>query len=176
MMQSQVDGGEDFRRNFEFVIGVGGGYLEDILDNTTLTNEGEEVNELECCSKSVEDEAKVEDQIEISKVKNWGVASWGTHPSQESKKGTVHDFPHFTPPSVSLRVSQEKKQVVPKGVILVDLESNIPTLEVQVLNYDVEDVLTICVMSLAHCISTPLLGTSSCSLVDDFLLLFYGSK
>ena len=45
----------------EFVIGVGRGYLEDILDNTTLTNKGEEVNELECCSESVKDEAKVED-------------------------------------------------------------------------------------------------------------------
>ena len=89
---------------------------------------------------------------------------------------TVHDFSHFKSPSFSLGVSQEKKQVLPKGVILVDLEPNISTLEVQVLNYDVEDVLTICVMSPAYCISTPLLGTSSCSLMDDFLFLFHGSK
>ncbi|KAJ8421093.1 LOW QUALITY PROTEIN: hypothetical protein Cgig2_025556 [Carnegiea gigantea] len=110
IMWGQVDGGEDFRRNFvmlvmftclsgwqigelcyldrvvfklklvpnqfatlrgwtngkikyrEFVIGFGIGYLEDTMDKTTITNEEEEVNKVECNNKNDEDKVKAEDE------------------------------------------------------------------------------------------------------------------
>ncbi|KAJ8424729.1 hypothetical protein Cgig2_011961 [Carnegiea gigantea] len=81
------------------------------------------------------------------------VASRRMSPTQKSNK--VRDFPQFTPPNFSLRVS-----LLPKGVVLVDLEPDISLVEVQILNCDVEDVLTRGIMSSSHCINTPLtLGT-----------------
>ena len=59
-------------------------------------------------------------------------------------------------PSFSLGASQEEKQALRKGVVHVDSEPDIPTRKVQVLNCDVEDVLTRDIMSSTHCISTPL--------------------
>ena len=51
------------------------------------------------------------------------------------------------------------------------------TIEVQVLNYDVKDVLIRGFMSSAYHISTPLLlGTSSHSLIAEFFLMCDGSK
>ncbi|KAJ8430357.1 hypothetical protein Cgig2_020427 [Carnegiea gigantea] len=50
------------------------------------------------------------------------------------KKSKMYDLPQFTPPSFNLGVSQEEKQALPKGVVLVDLELDILTTEVQVLN------------------------------------------
>ncbi|KAJ8439006.1 hypothetical protein Cgig2_013002 [Carnegiea gigantea] len=35
-------------------------------------------------------------------------------------RDTVHDFSQFTPPSFSLGVSQEEKEALPKGVVIVD--------------------------------------------------------
>ncbi|KAJ8425187.1 hypothetical protein Cgig2_021875 [Carnegiea gigantea] len=86
-MESQVDGGKNFRRNFiSFVmpmcmhinqkgsakigicIGFSKGYLEDSLDKTIVTDKGEEVNKEERCNKSVEAEAKVKDRTGVSKV------------------------------------------------------------------------------------------------------------
>ncbi|KAJ8427231.1 hypothetical protein Cgig2_023068 [Carnegiea gigantea] len=49
------------------------------------------------------------------------------------------------------RVSKVKA-TLPQGVALVDSELDIPTAEVQVLNCDVEDVLTRCIMSSQHTI------------------------
>ncbi|KAJ8421667.1 hypothetical protein Cgig2_007972 [Carnegiea gigantea] len=48
-------------------------------------------------------------------------------------------------------VSQEDKQALPKGVVLLDSEPNIPIPEMHVLNYDVQDVRMRCMMSSAHC-------------------------
>ncbi|KAJ8425377.1 hypothetical protein Cgig2_011761 [Carnegiea gigantea] len=83
MINGQVDGGKDFRRNFimlvgstclhrnqrrelnylivnaladlrkEFVIGFGKGYLEDTLDKMTIIDEEEEVNEEERHNRNV---------------------------------------------------------------------------------------------------------------------------
>ncbi|KAJ8425597.1 hypothetical protein Cgig2_008575 [Carnegiea gigantea] len=87
-------------------------FLEDTLDKTIVTNEEEEVNKEERRSKSVEDETKAEDQTGVSKVK--------------SKKGSCgidaiekHEFPQFTSPSFSLRVSQEEKRRCPKKLLLL---------------------------------------------------------
>ncbi|KAJ8433392.1 hypothetical protein Cgig2_019182 [Carnegiea gigantea] len=90
MMQSQVDGGKDSRRNFVTFMLC---YLDRVVfrltsvscqftmfkgwtnderksrDNTTVIDEEEEVNQEECHNKSIEAEAKVEDQTGVSKVK-----------------------------------------------------------------------------------------------------------
>ena len=84
----------------------------------------------------------------------------------------MRDFSQFTPPNFSHRVS-----LLPKGVVLVDLEPDILIIEVQILNSDVEDVLTRGIMSSSHCINTPLPpGTFFRSLIAKFLLMFDGGK
>jgi len=89
----------------------------------------------------------------------------------------VCDFPQFTSPSFSLGVYQEEKHALPKGVVPVNWEPDIPTIELQVLNYDLEDILTRAIMSSANYSSTPLSPcTSSPSLIAKFLLLFDRSK
>ncbi|KAJ8421310.1 hypothetical protein Cgig2_017156 [Carnegiea gigantea] len=45
------------------------GYLEDTLNKMTVTNDEEEVNEEEFCSKNDEHEAEAEDETRVSKVK-----------------------------------------------------------------------------------------------------------
>ncbi|KAJ8426722.1 LOW QUALITY PROTEIN: hypothetical protein Cgig2_004221 [Carnegiea gigantea] len=78
----------------------------------------------------------------------------------------VHDFPQFTISSFSLRVSQEEKESLPKGVIIVDLQPDYLAAAVRVINCDVEDVVTRCMMTFAQCINPPLLpGISSRSVV-----------
>ncbi|KAJ8419980.1 hypothetical protein Cgig2_011904 [Carnegiea gigantea] len=189
MMQSQADGGEDFRRNFvmfvvstclvetkeenfhfiiwlqssssqcvcdsyrwandeiksrvgeEFKIGFGKGYLENSLDKTIVTEEEEEANEKEHRNKSVESEAKIKDQIGLSKVKSTasgshdkirGVASWRMPPLKRVRKVVVESTSDVlirdTPKKSKSRTLE--KQALPKGVVLLDLELNIPTLEV----------------------------------------------
>ncbi|KAJ8425630.1 hypothetical protein Cgig2_024285 [Carnegiea gigantea] len=113
----------------ESVIGFGRGYLEDTLDKTSMTDMEEQVNEEEHHSKSVED---------------------------KGYQDMVHDFPQFAIPSFSLGVSQDEKEALPKGVV-VDSLPDILAVAVQVINCDVEDVITRCVMTSAQCISTPLL-------------------
>ncbi|KAJ8424379.1 hypothetical protein Cgig2_033996 [Carnegiea gigantea] len=49
-----------------------------------------------------------------------------------------------------IMVSQEEKQALPKGVVLVNSKPNIPITEVQVLNFDVEVVLMRGIMSFTH--------------------------
>ena len=89
----------------------------------------------------------------------------------------VHKFLQFTAPSFSLGVSQEQNQAMPKRVNLIGSETDILTTEVQVPSYDVEDVLIRVIMSSPQYSSTPLLlGTSSCSLIAQFLLLLERSK
>ncbi|KAJ8422132.1 hypothetical protein Cgig2_024219 [Carnegiea gigantea] len=100
-----------------FEIEFGRGYLEDTLDFIIVINEEEEVSEEEYHNKSVEPKAKVKNQTRVSKVK-------------------------FTPPNFSLGVSQEATEALPKGVVLVDSEPDVLITEAQVLNCDMEDVLT----------------------------------
>ncbi|KAJ8420427.1 hypothetical protein Cgig2_014306 [Carnegiea gigantea] len=50
----------------------------------------------------------------------------------------------FTIPSFSLGVSQEEKKLLPEGVVVVDLHSDSLATAVQVINCDVEDVVTLC--------------------------------
>ncbi|KAJ8424153.1 hypothetical protein Cgig2_001615 [Carnegiea gigantea] len=74
----------------------------------------------------------------------------------------------FAIPSFSLRVSQEEKESLPKGVV-VDSQLDILVVAAQVINCDVEDVVMRCMVTSAQCISTPLLlDTSSRSLASEF--------
>ncbi|KAJ8420504.1 hypothetical protein Cgig2_024709 [Carnegiea gigantea] len=63
----------------------------------------------------------------------------------------------FAIPSSSLGVSQEEKEPMFEGVVVVDSQPDSLAAVVQVINYDVEDVVTRCMTTLAQCISTPLL-------------------
>ena len=83
----------------------------------------------------------------------------------------MHNFPQFAISSFSIGVSQEEKEALPKGVVVIDLQPDILASVVQVINCDVEDVVTRCMMTSAQCISTPLLpGTSSYSLTTEFFV------
>ncbi|KAJ8425625.1 hypothetical protein Cgig2_024280 [Carnegiea gigantea] len=51
----------------------------------------------------------------------------------------------------------KEKEALPEGVVIVDSQPDIIAVAVQIINYDVEDVVTRCVTTSAQCISTPLL-------------------
>ena len=92
-------------------------------------------------------------------------------------RDSMHDLPKFTPPNFTHGVSQEEKEALPKGVVIVDSEPDIPKAKVEVLNCDVEDILIRGMKSSAQSNTTPLPpGASSRILVANFLLLFDGSK
>ncbi|KAJ8420329.1 hypothetical protein Cgig2_020667 [Carnegiea gigantea] len=135
-----------------------GGYLEDALDKITITDEEEEVNEQEHCSKNDEDEvkAKAEDEIGVSKLKVNDISFFTisivylNHAlfcdgevitkleefTPRARIGDmVNDFLKFTPP--------------------IDSEPDFPTTKV-VVNCDVQDILMRCIKSSAQCSSTPL--------------------
>ena len=83
----------------------------------------------------------------------------------------VHDFPQFAICDFSLGLSQEQKQALPEGVVIVDSQPDILVAAVQVINCDLEDVITRCMMTYAQCICTPLLpGTSSHTLAAEFFI------
>ncbi|KAJ8421869.1 LOW QUALITY PROTEIN: hypothetical protein Cgig2_016479 [Carnegiea gigantea] len=102
------------RAGQNLVLGFGRCCLEDTLDNTTVTEEKEEVNEEERCTKSIEDEAKAEYQIGVSKVKTLYQDGFLMEIDVIEKhfvgsRDTVHGFPQFTPPHFNLGLSQEEK-------------------------------------------------------------------
>ncbi|KAJ8434777.1 LOW QUALITY PROTEIN: hypothetical protein Cgig2_003105 [Carnegiea gigantea] len=66
----------------------------------------------------------------------------------------VHDFPEFAIPSLSLRVSQEEKELLLEGVVVPDSLAAL----VQVINSDVEDVVSL----------KQILGKFSKCLVESF--------
>ena len=73
----------------------------------------------------------------------------------------MHDFPQFTIPNFSPRVSQKEKDALPEGVVVANLQPDSLAAAVQVINCDVEDIVTRCMTASAQCISTPSLpGTS----------------
>jgi len=85
----------------------------------------------------------------------------------------VHDFLQFDVPSFSLEVSQEEKEAQPEGVFIVDSQPHSLEAAVQVINCDVEDIVTKYMTTSAQCTSIPSLpGTSSCSLPDKFIVVF----
>ncbi|KAJ8420849.1 hypothetical protein Cgig2_023138 [Carnegiea gigantea] len=208
MIQGQVDGSQDFRRNFiifvESVTGFERGYLENTLDKASMTDEEEQVNEKEHHTKGVEDEGKAEDQTGISKVKAAiDLIITKSQPlmeviteleelipkarsplkrvrkvagesvsnaiirdtSKRSKTRTlinaiekhfagsrdkVHDFTLFAISNFSLGVSQEEKELLLEGVVVVDSQPDSLAGAVQVINYDLEDIVTRCVTTSPH--------------------------
>ncbi|KAJ8430652.1 hypothetical protein Cgig2_000643 [Carnegiea gigantea] len=63
---------------------------------------------------------------------------------------TMHDFLKFTSPNLILRVSQNKKEALPKGVVILDSKADISPAKVQV------DILMRCMKNSTQCSSTPL--------------------
>ncbi|KAJ8421654.1 LOW QUALITY PROTEIN: hypothetical protein Cgig2_019772 [Carnegiea gigantea] len=173
----QVDGGEDFRRNFIMLV----------VSTCLHGNHRREINHL----KSDENDVKVEDKIGVSKVKDdisflamsivclkqtlfrgggnrfdnnqqstvgrsdnriGGIDSWSTYLLERVRKAAtestidalISDRPnkakiHHT--RLTRGMSQEKKETLPKGVVIVDSEYDIATTKVQALNGDVHDTL-----------------------------------
>ncbi|KAJ8426238.1 hypothetical protein Cgig2_018523 [Carnegiea gigantea] len=77
----------------------------------------------------------------------------------------------FTIPRLSLGVSQEEKESLLEGVIIVDSEPDSLVVAVQVINCEVEDVVTRCMMTSAQCISTPLLCQLLCFYMSNNAML-----
>ncbi|KAJ8444547.1 hypothetical protein Cgig2_000826 [Carnegiea gigantea] len=161
----------------EFIIGFGRGYLEDTVNKMTITDKEEE----ERPSKNDEDEAKAEDEPGVSQVKalvrdgnaatdliitNSRLLAEVTIELEELIPGArthSREEESFTP-----RVSQEEKEVLSNGVVIVDLKYDVPS---------AKDILMRCMKSFTQCSSKPLQpGTPSHSLVADFLLLLDESK
>ncbi|KAJ8434371.1 hypothetical protein Cgig2_031617 [Carnegiea gigantea] len=71
----------------------------------------------------------------------------------------MHPFPQFGILSFSLGMSQEEKEVLPKGVLVVDSHPDSLAAAVQVMNCDMEDIVMECMTTSAQRINTPsLLG------------------
>ncbi|KAJ8424087.1 hypothetical protein Cgig2_012695 [Carnegiea gigantea] len=68
-LRGWINGEIKARASQEFVIGFGKGCVEDTLDKATITDEEEEVNQEECCSKNDEDDTKAKDETGLSKLK-----------------------------------------------------------------------------------------------------------
>ena len=68
-------------------------------------------------------------------------------------------------------MSQEEKEALPKGVVVVDSQPNILATAVQLINCHMEDVVTRYITTSAQCISTSLLPcTFSRSHVAEFFV------
>ncbi|KAJ8420608.1 hypothetical protein Cgig2_023942 [Carnegiea gigantea] len=66
-----------------------------------------------------------------------------------SRSRTLFDVPSFR-----LGVSQEEKEVLPKGVVVVNSQPDSLAIVVQEINCDVEDIVMKCMTTSAQCIST----------------------
>ncbi|KAJ8423197.1 LOW QUALITY PROTEIN: hypothetical protein Cgig2_019239 [Carnegiea gigantea] len=166
------------------------GYIDDALDKTTIANEEEEVNEEEHRNKVM---TKLEEFLPstctlLKRVRKEVTESMShvlirATPKKSKSRSSVLLQDWYESEGLFGKIDMIEKHFVgsldtslPNGVVLVYSEPDILTTEVQVLNYDVENVLTRGIMSSAH-INTPLpVGTSSRSLVAEFLMLFDESK
>ena len=70
-------------------------------------------------------------------------------------------------------MSQEEKEPLLEGIVIVDSQSDSLAAALQVINFNVDDVVARCMMTSTQYISTPLLsGTSSRSLVAESFVAF----
>ncbi|KAJ8435257.1 hypothetical protein Cgig2_009390 [Carnegiea gigantea] len=112
------------RARQESVTEVGRGYLEDTLDKTSMTNKKELVNEKEHHSKCV---VEYEEVLAIPIGLFFGAVGRRIPDAIDAiekhfagSQDKMHDLPQFAIPSFSLGVSQEEKELLPEGIVIVD--------------------------------------------------------
>ncbi|KAJ8421246.1 hypothetical protein Cgig2_013347 [Carnegiea gigantea] len=102
----------------------------------------------------------------LKRVRKVAVESMSDALTRDRHKRSKSRTPILLQDSFSLGVSQEEKEALPEGVVIVDSQLGNLVAAVQVINYDVEDVVMRYMTTSAQCISTPLmLGTSSHSYI-----------